>query len=1153
MCVTLLNFLPVFDEDVMDELAKALHLPVEHLSLQPTECDQDAEPECYTKAGTTLSPGKIFGPYAASETSDNSVENLIQVSDGIGKGLLVASESGAWLKLVRKSGVKEEDDSNSLIRFTGRNISCEITSEIPPDTSLVAVFELAIEEPDENIDASPSEVTAQSVPSTEAADAGVTSLSSEMVQDGMKLESTVGQRSVPGFQSKLHSSKSHPLIFVCRECGVRFSSPSTLSAHTAYYCSKRRSESGIAEPVSPITTKPVKRESDESNIDTIDGCHSVKRSRVSRDSDEDKADFSNCEDSLPLAKSRVDSPPKLRCSHCSFKSHDPAKIRIHIVNTHTPPSKTENTQISKSPESLASPSNEIKKNSYCERCNIHFSSVKTYLGHKEYYCGKRQNVKVLDVVEPGSVSDDESEEINVDKEPTVKNTASASPGSIPLGAVPQLPPRQIVVPYTVSASANGAQQVVFAAPIVSPDGTGSVAFTVPTVIMQPVIAGPVMHPAHQQLLSVGRPSRVLPSEQPLDLSMKKETEKRSTENRGSRSENVDSITIKTEQLDPTSPNGVDITTDALDQSKSPGMTKSPPSTAVMNSPISPTLLSQVPTLMQHLTAPKLVGIGQSSAAVGCLSNFNMCAECNIVFYKHENYVIHKQYYCSGRRPSKANIPSLPSPECHADKSKFSHEPSSSHIPLQRCNPTSPEPGPSSPVHQQFGCTPCQIRFSSISTLEAHQKYYCPYRGKDRNGDATDGTPSPDSGGDTAGSSAVYRCTHCATEYPTARLLKVHLCPRTANGTGIWNLLRCPHCSFVTHKESAYSDHVKKHVSNKGYKCKLCGYRGNTVRGMRMHGKMHIDNGEEFTDMDMIELKLDTSEDTDDVSSSTHIAVDSDLESEIIRLKNEPYKRRRSRYRRALETIDHDRQRSPPQPHLPTPEKLPPFVCGICNSGFADYAKLESHMQRHMEEKAFKCHLCPSDAFTQIEFSKHMSQKHPNLELNLQDGSRYTTGQLSAVGDISNTTVQGNDTENCPITETDVKRETKSPEISIDGDSIDGNVTIPNIKQENAECLKNDDDRMHKPSSFKYCQTTKSRSSSVSPSLGNMKAPLSPANPPPVDHVPHAAFSHQITGRYCKECEIPFTYVSSFIAHKKHYCPAGNTNENACSLIQPESV
>lgn len=65
----------------------------------------------------------------------------------------------------------------------------------------------------------------------------------------------------------------------------------------------------------------------------------------------------------------------------------------------------------------------------------------------------------------------------------------------------------------------------------------------------------------------------------------------------------------------------------------------------------------------------------------------------------------------------------------------------------------------------FMCTPCGIRFSSLSTLEAHQTYYCSHRKNADGADKESGSTADTNGGEPPTKSIKtgkqYACTQCS--------------------------------------------------------------------------------------------------------------------------------------------------------------------------------------------------------------------------------------------------------------------------------------------------------------------------------------------------------------------------------------------------------
>lgn len=99
---------------------------------------------------------------------------------------------------------------------------------------------------------------------------------------------------------------------------------------------------------------------------------------------------------------------------------------------------------------------------------------------------------------------------------------------------------------------------------------------------------------------------------------------------------------------------------------------------------------------------------------------------------------------------------------------------------------------------RFMCLPCGIAFSSPSTLEAHQAYYCSHRNKDAeedqaagNGDKSSGTPSGAAGsGSGSGSSE-----------PPAKMAR----------TG--KQYACSQCSYSADKKVSLNRHMRMHQTS----------------------------------------------------------------------------------------------------------------------------------------------------------------------------------------------------------------------------------------------------------------------------------------------------------------------------------------------------
>jgi len=63
----------------------------------------------------------------------------------------------------------------------------------------------------------------------------------------------------------------------------------------------------------------------------------------------------------------------------------------------------------------------------------------------------------------------------------------------------------------------------------------------------------------------------------------------------------------------------------------------------------------------------------------------------------------------------------------------------------------------------------------------------------------------------------------------------HTC--ASGTTGGW---RCPVCGAVSPTAGAAQRHMDAHQGVKAFRCTICRYKGNTLRGMRTHIRMHFE-------------------------------------------------------------------------------------------------------------------------------------------------------------------------------------------------------------------------------------------------------------------------------------------------------------------------
>ena len=493
----------------------------------------------------------------------------------------------------------------------------------------------------------------------------------------------------------------------------------------------------------------------------------------------------------------------------------------------------------------------------------------------------------------------------------------------------------------------------------------------PTVIVQPVVSSASLTQpaqAHQTAIPLSTSSK----DQPLDLSTKKDegkgNEKSATtqvspaisetsEVRNNvKEEPVDALTTERKSVsENSSSSSVTPATAPTAAASSGGATWPTVETSVLNQLFNHNINQYPHQPKQILTSPT----GQTPAT----TSVSKCLECNIVFYKHENFVAHKQHYCASRRAVKTSPQISPKLSPRETDTASSTAATVAAVAASSLRKPSPEltsrPLSSSASNEEkvdainnvskmaaipnetveknktnvsYFCVPCKIKFSSASTLKAHKDYYCPH-GKNseqslilcKNDSVSEGSCSE--ADDNSLEDNFYTCTNCCTSYTSSRLYRHHYCPANMQNP----MVRCPHCDYVAPTQNKLSEHMKAHATSRGYKCLLCGYRGNTVRGMRMHGKTHTDSGQEFSEKHVLEVEEPPVLPVAYKNGTTDTYGSMDVEAELIRLKNEPYKRRRSR--KSYERMD-----------IPNHELL--HACKICGETFTDLCAFQIHSTIH---------------------------------------------------------------------------------------------------------------------------------------------------------------------------------------------------------------
>ncbi|KAG4074864.1 hypothetical protein HA402_009289 [Bradysia odoriphaga] len=633
--------------------------------------------------------------------------------------------------------------------------------------------------------------------------------------------------------------------FKCGPCGIKFSSISTLEAHQTYYCTHRK-------------------DADESNA-----------SKPSTNDDGNGTE-STCK-SIRIGK-------QYACSQCSYSADKKVSLNRHMRMHQTSPTPS---SVTSNGDDCPSQIQQIDR--YCTDCDIRFSSTKTYRAHKQHYCSSRHR--------DGTAASTPAPKSNASK------SGSQSPPELAKSPPVMSPPYLalptnpiVIIPYSLIRGAS-----VLPGPLTStspatsnPDLTcyilknGSLSPIAQALAVQSAVS-PVPQRSQtpnniaSNIISVDAGANTIPIELmkvkkketmsmardltiPLDLSVRRLSSEilphreRSVSfssclsgdhgrlsidmmMEGKENLSIESNSVTPEQIvcAPSLPGSPPLTPSPKRSSHSPRgiLAASPNSIHSSNHTQSAMLRQLIPSdlaarlsessLNLHTPKPlfdrqsaeltlristtsnastnhpenaqnKSTGANKKASASNSLAigqpqifvkqGVSKCKECNIVFCKYENYLAHKKHYCSARNledkeGSKPSPP--PSPSANA---------SGGTAPL---------------AYQQLICAACGIKFTSLDNLSAHQMYYCPKRIE-----IPLQTPQKE------------KCPKCKSMHePNGQ------CPNQ-------NVYKCPICDVVSVNAAESRRHIETHAGVKAFRCSICRYKGNTLRGMRTHIRMHFD-------------------------------------------------------------------------------------------------------------------------------------------------------------------------------------------------------------------------------------------------------------------------------------------------------------------------
>ncbi|CAL4138796.1 unnamed protein product [Meganyctiphanes norvegica] len=981
-------------------------------------------------------------------------------------------------------------------------------------------------------------------------------------QQGLSVGSAVGSGTASASSLTNNNIPNSGLHCVC---GIRFSSVTNLEAHRMFYCTQRPMQSDAESNTKELRTS-------QSSLSPRGG-----------DSLEDE-----------------DNVHVLLCPHCPYTTMHKLSLNGHM-NMHTNPEEVGTkdnvtpkiaTVVPPTPMAGTGVSCENRTpDRYCSDCDIQFSSVKTYRVHKVHYCQTRHVLK-------GSKSparDDPALSIGNNsafaaaaaamavnlRNITGGNMAGNMAGSLtgsdtsgqPLLALPTNP--VLLVPYSLVigaqllspqclAQASGAAMVLpngqvqplssggLCGPpsvppaLLSPPQSSTVTQQQPTIPRQISPQASPTLPSVKEISSINEVSKEVKcsnsessgkrrgeAECPLDLTTKRpklsiKTDLMSDEEKENREVNTPTLTKSPSSksrnnsdqgefegkllASPPRPSpSASETGNSTPRSPRPAsaaptlgspraLAESPRPSTSARSPVqqqgyTPSSLPQLPPGFPNLLA-KLESLGNLSS-MGSLQGIPpelilkllnpellmnglnpiinpqvivkqgeaKCNECNIVFYKEESLQVHKKHYCAARKTdedSKSNGIKSPGAATDSNTGPAPRSPSSLSDTIAASSHSSSsissikEAQKPNKTMLQFICTACGIKFTSPDNLAAHQTYYCPKR--------------EGAGGEEGVTKGLWRCPRCRCAMPET-LQAAHQCvtptPSPSHG---W---KCPCCPVVSPTAASAQKHLETHAGIKAFRCTICGYRGNTLRGMRTHIRMHFEKR------------------TNDLQEENFIACILEDEDGF----------RRGGESRSIADL--------PRVILENP---------TLSALLANDASVSTHTEQPMS-----CHFCPFATHNRGDFIRHLALMHkvdftPQLQAILQR-------QVSPNQDDNTIQTQPSGQESQDFLENNTA--ISPPPMSA-------------IKLEPEVKLEVDEDELAK---------SNSSSPSLSHQLEDDRLSSSAASSDVTKANSGCSIEQQDVERYCKACNITFSYLDSFQAHKRFYCTKAESTTPPETAVQ----
>ncbi|XP_046449683.1 zinc finger protein ush-like isoform X4 [Daphnia pulex] len=681
------------------------------------------------------------------------------------------------------------------------------------------------------------------------------------------------------------SKSSAGLNHMCPSCGICFSSASTLGAHATYYCSKR------PQVTTAVASAPVTNESPLPGLPTqTEMMANVPLSNGRSQTPEQMDELLNDRPSAPKIRR---SGRYYACPYCSFSADKRVSLnrhmRVHVglplLATHpvSPPPPPlpavhlEPTRSLSSDRPTAGSSPEFRMvnkfqdepganragadsgaDRFCADCKIQFSSFKTYQVHKQHYCQSRKSslsagspVPVLEKTLPSAEAAGRVQ--NAGGSPmTILMLPTHPPIVIPLCILQSariLTADQPMPPHSVIVSPHGDIQfradspedprstvssvVVTPAASTAPTTPATVsaapAPVIPAISVTPVPSAPP--PAEPP--AAANSNSTIPPEMALDLSSKASESEPAATTEASSKESTSSATggirIREElaHVNQSSPDA-----NASQQPQNPALPFLPPKVFAELEALGMCLGVPSGHDMTSNPAQWLAMLENAVLQAQRPSSAIPCEECNISFRRMESYLVHKQYYCAARhqtqsgQPGNKELPPAPAAaeQVNGNQAEETAAAAAAAAPVIHRDPVIQRAN-------KHACPLCGIEFESAVVLQAHRNYYCLKREVDpalknaadaRKANQESLTASPNASGPSPSNNAGAS--------------------PTAGGSGPiqpqgW---KCPCCDVVSPTAASAQKHMETHSNVRAFRCSVCGYRGNTLRGMRTHVRIHFD-------------------------------------------------------------------------------------------------------------------------------------------------------------------------------------------------------------------------------------------------------------------------------------------------------------------------